>query len=127
MSNQVVGVTGANGFIASHLIRRLTHQEGVEVLSCPRKAFSDADALAEFVGRCDVVVHLAAVNRGADEDVGGINARLIDRLVAAAEESGTNPHIIFSSSTQIKLQRMATCSGFNSTPMLAASKTPRPW
>jgi len=100
MSEQVIGITGPNGFIAGHLVRRLTHQTGVEVLVCTREAFDDPQMLAEFVGKCDTIVHLAAVNRGTDQEIHETNTRLIDCLVAAAELAGNNPHIVFSSSSQ---------------------------
>jgi len=100
VSERTVGITGPNGFVAGHLARRLTHQKGVQVVACPREAFNSPDALAQFVDRCDTIVHLAAMNRGNDEDIHATNTSLVARLISAAQLCERKPHIVFSSSTQ---------------------------
>lgn len=100
MSTLTVGITGPNGFVAGHLARRLTHRESVEVVTCPREAFEQPAELAAFVERCDTIVHLAAMNRGEDQEIEVSNTRLVDQLVTAAEASEGEKQIVFSSSTQ---------------------------
>jgi UDP-2-acetamido-2,6-beta-L-arabino-hexul-4-ose reductase len=96
----VVGVTGPHGFVASHLIRALNSQPRTRVLPCPREAFDNADKLASFVEQCDVVVHLAGMNRGDEGEIYSTNVRLIGCLVEAAEQVSHPLKIVYASSTQ---------------------------
>lgn len=100
MSQRVVGITGPRGFVAGHLARKLGADKNVHVVLCPRDAFSDESQLARFVGECDVIVHLAGMNRGDDTEIFATNVGLADKLVAATEQSHRPLHIIFASSTQ---------------------------
>lgn len=106
MSQQTVGITGPHGFVAGHLTRRLTHQEAVRVVPCPREAWENPVALAEFVDRCDTIVHLAAMNRGQDEQIDATNRSLVDRLLLVAEQCERKTHIVFSSSTQRDMENV---------------------
>ncbi len=100
MSNKIIGVTGPSGFVAAHLIRALLNQPDLQVLACPRDSWEDERLLGDFVAECDVIVHLAGMNRGSEEDVYVTNVALIDKLVSAADLVGTPLHIVFASSTQ---------------------------
>ena len=100
MSERVVGVTGPHGFVAGHLIRTLKRRGDVRVVPCPREAFADAVALENFVAECDVIVHLAGMNRGEDAEIYATNVRLAEQLIAAAENAAKPLHIVFASSTQ---------------------------
>jgi UDP-2-acetamido-2,6-beta-L-arabino-hexul-4-ose reductase len=96
----VVGITGPRGFIAGHLARRLSTNPLVRVVACPRAAFGDPAALEAFAKDCDVIVHLAGVNRGPVRDVYDANVSLVDRLTEALSTCEHPPHVIFASSTQ---------------------------
>ncbi|MEM9351992.1 MAG: NAD-dependent epimerase/dehydratase family protein [Planctomycetota bacterium] len=100
MSNQTVGVTGSGGFVGSHLVRRLRSLDGVDVRECPREAWADDSALADWVAGCDAVVHLAGMNRGEDGEIERVNRGLIDLLLDAASAAGDPPRVVFASSTQ---------------------------
>jgi len=100
MIERTVGITGPHGFVAGHLARRLTHQEGVQVVLCPREAFEKPEELAKFVAGCDTIVHLAAMNRGEEDEIYATNTRLVDQLILAAEQCNRKTHLVFSSSTQ---------------------------
>ncbi len=106
MSNQVIGITGPNGFIAGHIARRLRSEAGLEVELCPRDAFADEDRLAEFIDRCDTVIHLAGVNRGTDEEISEINRSLTEKLVSAAQQCTHDLHLVYTSSTQRELDNV---------------------
>jgi len=97
-----VGITGANGFIASALASRLSLlPDEFAVVPFERGLFSDESALATWVSRCDVVVHLAAVNRDPDPAVVyETNVALCRALAAAVTRAGAGVHVVFSSSTQ---------------------------
>jgi UDP-2-acetamido-2,6-beta-L-arabino-hexul-4-ose reductase len=96
-----VGVTGQAGFVGYHLYSTLALKEDIVLISFDRSFFSDASLLAAFVKQCDVIVHLAAMNRHEDPQViYDTNIALVSKLVAACEKENVSPHILFSSSSQ---------------------------
>ncbi len=63
--------------------------------------FQDIEQLLCFVKSCDVIVHLAAMNRHGDPQViYDTNMDLVKKLTTACDLAGVAPHILFSSSTQ---------------------------
>lgn len=96
-----VGITGQNGFIGYHVTQhlRLTPDE-YELIPFEKNFFEDEDKLQAFVKECDVIVHLAAMNRGDEKEIYETNISLVQKLIKAMEATSTTPHIIFSSSTQ---------------------------
>ncbi len=99
----VVGVTGSNGFFGWHLRCRL-FTFGWETKVADRSTFANTDMLDEFVSACDVVVHLAGVNRANSEDeiVSG-NRELADALVDARARTDAKFDVIFANSAKIEL------------------------
>lgn len=96
-----VGITGQAGFVGTHLRNLLRTKEEVEVVPFEDRYFADPKRLANFVGECDAIVHLAAVNRcSSDAELYEINLRLVQQLTEAMEVAQVAPHLIFSSSTQ---------------------------
>ncbi len=97
---RVIGVTGPCGFVAQHLIRTLKGQTNFKVIPCPRAVFHKSDELAKFVAGCDVIIHLAGLNRGEDDEIYEVNVSLAEKLIAAAESTDRTLKILFASSTQ---------------------------
>ena len=96
-----IGITGQAGFVGNHLYTTLTLDDSVELVSFKRSFFDDTEALETFVAKCDVIVHLAAMNRHEDANViYNTNLKLVTQLVSACENQEVSPHIIFSSSSQ---------------------------
>ena len=97
-----VGITGQEGFMGSHLFNFLgTKLEEIKRISFKRNYFEDEVELQSFVKSCDVIVHIAAMNRHEDEQVlYNTNLGLVHKLVNACEVTKSSPKIIFSSSTQ---------------------------
>ena len=97
-----VGITGSKGFVGYHLYRTLAlHKEEFILIEFDRIFFNDNDKLDAFVASCDVIIHLAALNRHNDpEFIYKKNTSLVENLVASLERTASNPHLIFSSSTQ---------------------------
>jgi UDP-2-acetamido-2,6-beta-L-arabino-hexul-4-ose reductase len=95
-----IGITGIDGFLGWHLRCRLL-PESVEIKGAVESTFRDPEALAAFVAGCDVVVHLAAMNRGEPSEVEATNVALAEKLVAALEARSSKAHVLFSSSTHI--------------------------
>jgi len=96
-----IGITGQNGFIGYHLLQNiLLKRDQYEIIPFEKEYFADPTKLQEFVRNCDVIVHLAAMNRGSSEEIYATNLSLVEKLISAMEITHVSPHIIFSSSTQ---------------------------
>jgi UDP-2-acetamido-2,6-beta-L-arabino-hexul-4-ose reductase len=97
-----IGITGSNGFIGYHLYQTLTlHKEEFALINFERHFFDNNDYLDKFVNTCDVIVHLAALNRYHDpETIYNTNTSLAKKLVASLERTKSKTHLIISSSTQ---------------------------
>ncbi|TDT44747.1 UDP-2-acetamido-2,6-beta-L-arabino-hexul-4-ose reductase [Maribacter spongiicola] len=96
-----VGITGQAGFVGYHLYSTLALKEQIELVPFKRSFFSNDKALGTFVKSCDVIVHLAAMNRHEDANViYETNIALVNTLISACDKEKVNPHIIFSSSSQ---------------------------
>lgn len=100
-----VGITGQAGFVGTHLFNELgLIPEKYERIPFKDDYFSSFELLCSFVRQCDVIVHLAAVNRHPNHDeLFRININLINSLINAVNHENIKPHIIFSSSTQESL------------------------
>jgi len=96
-----VGITGIDGLIGWHLRSFLHGQKGVEVRGADKPEFASKDQLLKFVAGCDVIVHLAGLNRGDEAEVARANVEITEALLGACRAAGARPHIIFSSSTHI--------------------------
>ncbi|MDA8626242.1 NAD-dependent epimerase/dehydratase family protein [Flavobacteriaceae bacterium] len=103
-----VGITGQAGFMGSHLYNFLgTKLEKVKRIDFNRNYFEDDAKLQNFVKSCDVIVHMAAMNRCENEQVlYNINVGLVHKLVNACEKTKSIPKIIFSSSTQEEINNL---------------------
>lgn len=97
-----VVVTGANGFIAKNLIVHLKRTENISIESIVREDTSDQ--VKQKLEGCDIVYHLAGVNRPESElefQVG--NVELTDFLLKALSISTKPVKFIMSSSIQAEL------------------------
>jgi len=96
-----IGITGQAGFVGYHLYNTLLLDEKIQLVNFERSYFENTQQLETFVSNCDVIVHLAAMNRHKDPEViFNTNINLVTKLVSACEKTNSSPHIIFSSSTQ---------------------------
>jgi UDP-2-acetamido-2,6-beta-L-arabino-hexul-4-ose reductase len=97
-----IGITGKSGFIGTHLVNTLyLHKQRYSIIDFEDHYFDDINNLNEFVKECDVIIHLAALNRHNDPDViYKTNIDLVQKIITALEVTDSKPHIIFSSSTQ---------------------------
>lgn len=97
-----VGITGQEGFIGNHLYNRLSLlKDEFEVIDFEKGFFQDDSSLVNWVNRCDVIVHLAAVNRHENsQTLLNINISLVEKLIHAMESINHKCHVIFSSSNQ---------------------------
>ena len=96
-----IGVTGASGFIGSHLATALKEYGKVVTLSRNRSLPTQAQ-LKNFASGVELFFHLGGVNRGTDEEIleGNITGTL--RLLEAIQKYGKpSAKILFASSTQV--------------------------
>ena len=97
-----VGITGQSGFVGTHLYNTLgLNPEEYQRIDFKKEYFDQPEALDNFVKQCDVIVHLAAMNRHPDPEViYNQNIGLVKNLVASLERTESKSHILFSSSSQ---------------------------
>ncbi|RFN57979.1 polysaccharide biosynthesis C-terminal domain-containing protein [Marixanthomonas ophiurae] len=96
------GITGQSGFMGQHVYNYLgTKPEQIECVDFKRELFNNIELLEKFVSSCDVIVHIAAMNRHENPQViYDTNVGLVQKLIQACKNTGATPKIIFSSSTQ---------------------------
>ena len=97
-----VGITGQSGFVGTHLYNTLGLQpDKFERIPFKDEYFQNENELQYFVKSCDVIFHLAAMNRHNEPEViYNTNIGLVKQLIAACEATKSIPHVFFSSSTQ---------------------------
>lgn len=72
-----------------------------EIVEITKECFVNPQMLNEKVSKCDVIIHLAALNRHADHSIlQATNISLVETLIRACEITGTKPHVVFTSSWQ---------------------------
>ena len=101
-----IGITGQRGFIGTHLYNTLgLYPNRFKRIKFKNNYFENITELERFVSECDVVVHLAALNRHNDPAViYETNIQLVKKIISACESTRSSPHILFSSSTQEELE-----------------------
>lgn len=97
-----IGITGQNGFIGKHLSNTLALQpDKYQLIAFDKEFFNRYEDLDGFVNHCDVIVHLAAINRHESEQViYDTNVNLVRKLVESLERTKAAPHIFVASSIQ---------------------------
>ena len=79
-----IAVTGPDGFIAWHTRCAARARWGGDLVGVGSAEFADEDLLAATLADVDAVIHLAGVNRAADEaEIAEVNPWLAQRLVTA--------------------------------------------
>jgi UDP-2-acetamido-2,6-beta-L-arabino-hexul-4-ose reductase len=97
-----VGITGENGFIGSHLFNRLElYKDQYCLIHFEKYFFNNDKLLDDFVNNCDVIVHLAGLNRHEkSEIVYDANIFLAEKLKDSLIRTNSRIQVIFSSSLQ---------------------------
>jgi dTDP-4-dehydrorhamnose reductase len=97
-----IGITGQQGFVGKHLYKELEkHSNEFILLEFQRGFFQNKSKLDAYVDKCDVIIHLAAMNRHKSQQViYDTNMNLVQKLLKSLEATNSKTHVIFSSSTQ---------------------------
>lgn len=98
-----IGVTGNNGFIGRHLCNwiRFIKSDEFEIIDFQKDYFNKSDMLDKFVKQCDVIIHLAGVNRAPTDDIVlKTNLELAELLVSSLYRTNSSAHVIMSSTIQ---------------------------
>jgi UDP-2-acetamido-2,6-beta-L-arabino-hexul-4-ose reductase len=95
-----IGITGSRGFIGQHLIETLQKNKNFELFYCnlPNCNLLNPSSLEEFVKNKDVIVHLAAVNRGTDTEIVAGTVVATYNLLSIMEKMHSRAKLIFVSS-----------------------------
>ena len=96
-----IGITGVNGFVGQHLFNTLLQNKNISLTPFQRDFFEDEAKMDDFVENCDIIVHLAGLNRSNDEEViFNVNISITNKLISSLNRTKSKPHIIFASSSQ---------------------------
>ena len=97
-----IGITGSRGFIGTHLTEVLKEKRGVKLFTfdLPDRDLLGQKSLKNFVKGQDIIIHVAAVNRGSNASiiVGSIIATY--NLVWAMRQYKSRAKLIYLSSIQ---------------------------
>lgn len=92
-------VTGSSGFVGKNLVANLKTMPDCVLYEYDRE--NTIDDLNEYCADCDVVVHLAGVNRSENtQDFVNGNLGVVSDVIASLEKHNNNAMLIYSSSIQ---------------------------
>jgi len=97
-----IGITGQSGFIGTHLYNNVALKNNLfNLVPFKTEFFKNQSDLDIFVSKCDVIVHLAAMNRHGDQEfIYDTNISLVNTLIRSLNNTKSKAHIIYSSSIQ---------------------------
>ena len=97
-----IGITGQEGFVGTHLFNTIAlFPNEFEKVDYDISFFGNEVLLDKFVAQCDVIVHLAAMNRHNDPQVlYDTNVSLVTSLISSLLRTNSKAHVILSSSSQ---------------------------
>ncbi len=102
MANKKIGITGHNGFLGTHLKNQIKYQhDGFEIIDFKRSFFENQKFLSAFVNNCDIIIHLAGLNRhNSQKEILKTNIRLAKILGDSLINNKFKGTLIYSSSLQ---------------------------
>lgn len=98
----LIGITGTNGFVGSHLYENLKNFHDCEIFNKQKYNLFDIVSMENFVKDKDFIIHLAGANRASNNELIKVNTLGTLNLLEAIEKySNVNTKIIFASSLQV--------------------------
>ena len=99
MSSRRIAITGPDGFLAWHTRCALRARGAYEELLLGRGEFDDPVAMDAVLNQADGIIHLAGVNRAADDrSIAEVNPWLAEQLVAGLERTGRVIPVVYGNS-----------------------------
>lgn len=101
-----IGITGAKGFIGSHIAAALKEKKNVKIsfFDLPEgNLLESGEALKKFVKGKDAIIHAAAINRGTNTEVVAGSVVATYNLISVTEKLKIRPKLIFLSSIQVEI------------------------
>lgn len=96
-----IGITGQYGFVGYHLYQTIKYCTDFQIVNFEKAYFTHEAGLDAFVSKCNVIIHLAAMNRHMDAQViYDTNVSLVQKLIEALKRTNSKPHVLMSSSIQ---------------------------
>ena len=97
-----IGITGQNGFIGYHLTQTIKYKyTDYTIVPFQKFFFEKENLLKEFVSTCDIIVHLAGINRAnSDQEVYDGNMRITNSLKKALVGARFQGQLLFASSSK---------------------------
>jgi len=102
-----IGITGSRGFIGRHLVNTFKNKKGVTVYDCDLpecNLLRPNNSFKNFVHKKDIIIHIAAINRGTDEEIITGSVVATHNLISAIKKTQGKPKLIFLSSTQAETE-----------------------
>lgn len=106
-------VTGAGGLLGWHAHAHLhaancaADFQGMprpwDIVALDRTAFNDDSVLEAAVTGAECILHFAGVNRASETDIERGNPDIAQRLVAACQSAGADPHVVYANSIHSRL------------------------
>lgn len=98
----IIGITGAYGFMGSHLYEYMKNICVCEVFDRQKYNLFDIESMKKFVENKDFIFHLAGANRASNEELLKVNALgTLNLLEAIRKYSHAETKIVFASSLQV--------------------------
>lgn len=101
-----VAVTGSEGFLGTAILKKLDKEKITYTpFNLKKNNLFKISTLRKFLTGVDVVIHLAAINRGQDSEMVKVNCLGTQSLLEAMNKYCPNARIIFASSFQVYLKK----------------------
>ena len=103
MASKKIGITGHNGFLGNFIKNIIKYKlKDFQIVDFERIFFQDEFAMSNFVNNCDVIIHLAGLNRhNKQEEILKTNIQLAKTLSMSLVSNNFKGTLIYSSSVQI--------------------------
>ena len=90
-----IGITGQDGFVGYHLSQTIKYKfEKYTIVPFKREVLGNSKLLESFVSSCDVIIHLAGVNRASSNEKYNSNIQINIALKEALINSKFKGHLI---------------------------------